>query len=138
MRAWKAYLSHLNEPEPPDPQARPVYYGRRDEFFTQLLYEMGSALGYDFDKTQISKDGYVTVYHSHAQEDADLIRRQLARVSGPATAQIPMSVVSFPAGQAVLDAQAAYFKMVTDLVTQGKPLPVVIVPAGDKAKEQTA
>ena len=55
--AWKAYFTHLCEKPPDDKQIHPVFFAKRQELLTDMLYEMATALGYDFDKTQISRGG---------------------------------------------------------------------------------
>ena len=48
--------------------------------FEDMLYEMGLALGYDFDKTQIGRDAYSTLYHEKMEADALTIRTKLVEV----------------------------------------------------------
>jgi hypothetical protein len=69
----------LSEPVPEEAQ-QPVYYANRSELFTDLLYEMETALGYDFDKTEISKEVYSTIFHEQAEADANVIREKLAEI----------------------------------------------------------
>lgn len=71
--AWKAYLTHLEEVVP-DELLRGMFFARREELFVDLLYEMGTALKYDFDNTEISKDIYSTVFHGMEDADLNMIR----------------------------------------------------------------
>ena len=123
--AWKAYFTHLAEPMPDTPQ-QPVYFAKRNELFTDLLYEMGTALHYDFDKTEISKEVYSTVFHENVEADANLIREKLAQIlSGKAA--FPMAVVQFPHDPELETNQSDYMKIMAELLRQGKPLPITIV-----------
>jgi len=78
--AWKAYLTHLNEKAPEDAQVGAVFFAKRQDLFEDMLYEMGLALGYDFDKTQIGRDAYSTLYHEKMEADALTIRTKLVEV----------------------------------------------------------
>lgn len=123
--AWKAYFTHLGEPLPNESQ-QPVYFAKRAELFTDLLYEMGMALKFDFDKTEISKEVYSTIYHEKAELDANIIRAKLAQIlNGEAT--FPMAVHSFPQDPIVAEHQAEYLKLMVELLRQGKAMPVSIV-----------
>lgn len=125
--AWKAYFTHLGESLPDEPQ-QPVYFAKRGELFTDLLYEMGTALHYDFDKTEISKEVYSTVFHEKAEADANLIREKLAEILN-GKAAFPMAVVQFPQDPNVAKDQADYLKVMAERLREGKPLLVTIVDA---------
>jgi len=94
--AWQSYLQHLFEPYPKDRAIEAVYLQARQNLFTDLLYEMATALGYDeFDKNELRKLSYSPVAHEDVERDSGVIRRGLAQVfSGQAS--IPMRVVKFP------------------------------------------
>jgi hypothetical protein len=130
--AWKAYFTHLNEPVPPEAQ-QPVYYAKREELFTDMLYEMGGALDYDFDKTEISKEAYGTIYHQNLEADLELVRKKLVEIF-TGKAAIPMAVVSFPADPAIAADQAEYLKIMAEHLREGKPWPIAIVGSDVTAK----
>ena len=119
------------------PTEEPVYLAKRQELFTDLMYEMGTSLNYDFDETEISKEVYSTVFQEKLDADANKIRENLAEILNGHGA-LPMAVVSFPADQHAIDAQAAYLKLITDHISQGKPFPISVVPKDDSAKGHTA
>ena len=127
--AWKAYFTHLGETVPTDTQ-QPVFFAKRDELFTDMLYEMGSALGYDFDKTDISKDAYWTQYHVNLEADLETIRRKLLEILN-GKAALPMAVVQFPNDPAVVSDQTDYFKIMAEHLREGKPWPITIVGGAD-------
>ena len=54
LDAWRLYLAHLNDHQYPA-ESWPV---RRAELLIDLLYEMGLALGYSFDKSHIKSGAY--------------------------------------------------------------------------------
>jgi len=128
LSAWKAYRSHLNEQEP-EPPSTAVFYAKRDELFLDLLYEMGQALGYDFDKTQIGKDAYATVYHNRVESDQEIIRTKLVEIL-TGKAAFPMTVVDFPNDPEFMAAQTAYFNQVTEYLRAGKPWPITVIEPG--------
>ncbi len=124
--AWKAYRTHLTETAPTDPQLSAVFYAKREELFTDMLYEMGLSLRYDFDKTQIGKDAYSTVYHGKVEADQEVIRTKLVEVL-TGKAAIPMSVIEFPSDPDFLAAQTAYLKLMVEQMKAAKPWPITIV-----------
>ena len=126
--AWKAYFTHLSDEVPEQEAQQPVFFAKRGELFTDLLYEMGTALGYDFDKTEISNEVYSTVFHEKAEADANTIREKLAQILN-GKAAFPMAVVHFPVNQELAANQADYVKLLAGYLREGKPLPVTIVAA---------
>ena len=123
--AWKAYRTHLNEPLP-DVAQQPVFLARRDDLFIDLLYEMGTALDYEFDKTQISKDAYSTVFHHNLESDFATIRAKILEIL-TGKAALPMAVTQFPADPEAVASQTEYLKVLAEHLRQGKPWPVTIV-----------
>jgi len=68
---------------------------KSDELFGELLYEMGSSLGFTFDKVQIAKKGYSPQYHNTIETEAGEVRRLLIEwLSGQRAANL--NVVGFP------------------------------------------
>ncbi len=126
--AWKAYRNHLNEKEPEGSDLRAVFYSKRSDLFVDMLYEMAVSLGYDFDKTQIAKDAYATVYHEQLERDANTLRKKLVELLNGEIA-LPMAVTQFPSDPEVIDAQADYLKLMAEHLRSGKPWPITIVGA---------
>lgn len=124
--AWKAYRTHLNEQTPSDPQLAAVFFAKRVELFTDVLYEMGSALGYDFDKTQIDKDVYSTVYHGKLEVDQETIRTKLVEIL-TGKAAFPMTVVQFPNDPEFVKAQTEYLTLISEHLKAGKPWPIAVI-----------
>jgi hypothetical protein len=123
--AWKAYFAHLGEKNE-GPEAQMLWSAKRDDLFTDLLYELGTALGYDFDKTQIKHDVYSPIYHGNLEQEERLIRSKVIEIL-TGKAAFPMTVVSVPADSEAATVQTNYLKMMAEFVREGKPFPVVIV-----------
>lgn len=130
---WRAYRTHLNESPPTDPQLAAVFFAKRDELFTDMLYEMGLSLGFDFDKTQIGRDVYSTVYHGKLEADQETIRTKLVEIL-TGKAALPMSVVEFPSDPEFLAAQTEYLRLMAEYVKNGKPWPIAVIDSGASAK----
>jgi hypothetical protein len=124
--AWKAYFTHLGDPVPSEEAHKPVFFAKREELFTDMLYEMGAALDYDFDKTEISKEVYGTIYHKNLEEDQELLRKKLVEIL-TGKAAIPMAVVSFLGDPESAANQADYLKIMAEHLRDGKPWPITIV-----------
>jgi len=134
--AWKAYFTNLSENVPEDKQVQAVYFAKRQELLTDMLYEMGSALGYDFDKTQIAKDVYSTIFHENLEADVQTMRTKILEIL-TGKAALPMAVVHFPNDADAVANQAEYLKLMAEHMRQGKPWPVTVVDDSNAAKVVT-
>ncbi len=77
IAAWRAYLDLLGAKGMPAEQ----WALRRVDLLVELLFHMGNALGYDFDKTQVIKNGtYAPVAHGRVEEELETIRAGLVAV----------------------------------------------------------
>jgi hypothetical protein len=92
LRAWKAYLDHLNV-ENPDASA---WITRKEDLFVDLLFAMGQCLGYDFDKTDIRRTSYFPRGHGEIELDQLRIRKGFADVV-EGRKGLPVYVVQPPA-----------------------------------------
>ena len=63
--AWKLYLSHLQDRGYP----KESWGVRKNELLHELLYEMGMALGYSFDRSHIKSGTYYPEGYSDAEVD---------------------------------------------------------------------
>ncbi len=129
--AWKAYFAHLDEKNPQDAQLQAVFFAKRNELFTDLLYEMATALKYDFDKTQISRDMYSPLFHENLEADQQTIRAKLVEIL-TGKAALPMAVVRFPSEPEATAAQAEYLKLMAEHLKAERPWPITIV--GEEAQ----
>ncbi|HHQ9130724.1 TPA: DUF6680 family protein [Escherichia coli] len=90
--AWKIYNSHLNKLA--DYQS-PDGGMRTQELLSDLLYELSSALGYDFDKVQLQRDCYRPMaYQQHDNIQKNILVNMDAILSG--NKAIPMYMVPWP------------------------------------------
>ncbi len=95
---WKEYLDHLcSLPDDPEQQQQllPTWTQRKDDLFAELLHEMGSTVGYKFDKVQILRGIYSPRGHANWEIETQLLRRFLIELlDGRRT--LPLDVRSFP------------------------------------------
>ena len=99
---WKEYLDHLcNLSEDPEQQRQqlPIWTERKDVLLAELLHEMGSAVGYKFDKVQIRRGIYAPRGHANWELETQLLRRFLIELlAGQRT--LPLDVRSLPSAPA--------------------------------------
>jgi len=98
INAWRIYQDHLNQP-PNDrgdpPQGWPAWTARGDELFTELLYFISYALGFNFDRVQLRRG----IYNPRAHDENELaglaIRNGLVRLLGGGQA-LKMEITGLP------------------------------------------
>ena len=73
IRAWKEYFDNLSRTV--NNEEASVWFARNEELLANLLYEMGKALGYDFDKVLIKRNVYSPVGHSTIERENELLRK---------------------------------------------------------------
>jgi hypothetical protein len=76
QNAWKAYLDHLNT----SAENQEAWNTRQEDLLVELLYEMGSDLGYAFDKTHIRRAFYYPRGHGEADVAMLTIRQALVEI----------------------------------------------------------
>nr|WP_311527689.1 DUF6680 family protein [uncultured Ralstonia sp.] len=70
LDVWQQYLDHLG-----NTKMEPVAWGtRRVDLLIDLLYEMGHAIGYDFNKTQIKNGTYAPTAHGRMEDEQGRVR----------------------------------------------------------------
>jgi uncharacterized protein DUF6680 len=91
IETWRQYLDLLG-----DKSLSVEQWGlRRVDLLVELLYAMGGALGYEFDKTQIKNGTYSPVAHGRIEEEQEAIRRHtLELLQGKRV--LPMFVTNLP------------------------------------------
>jgi len=91
LDVWQQYLDHLgNKAMQIDAWAE-----RRVDLLVELLYAMGHALGYDFNKTQIKNGTYAPIAHGRIEEEQEKVRRYVIEVM-EGKRVLPMCVTNFP------------------------------------------
>ncbi|MGC8774403.1 MAG: DUF6680 family protein [Chlorobaculum sp.] len=73
---WRQYLDLLGDRNIPEEQ----WGVKRVELLVELLYQMGLALGYDHDKTQLKNGTYSPVAHGRIEEQQEAIRQGVMEV----------------------------------------------------------
>jgi hypothetical protein len=126
VNAWKTYLDHLGSYPNDDESMAKIWGEKRNDQLSDLLYEMGISLGFEFDKVHIKKAGYVPKAYTDREQEQDFIRRAVADVF-LGKRELPMKVTSFPMDQSAVDAQKQLQKAITEHYASGKPFPVQIV-----------
>jgi hypothetical protein len=94
--AWKNYNDHLNNKA--SYNSDELWAKDGETLFTNLLYQMSIALGYDYDEVQLKRDCYRPEAH------ANIEKAQLDVLSGLADVlkwkrSFPMAVTHFPGAQ---------------------------------------
>lgn len=97
--AWRDYLDHCTN----SAMTSEIWGVRRADLLINLLYLMGSYLGYGFSKSQLSNDIYHPRGHEELEDEQRIIRKGLAGLF-KGEVSIPMSVTDFPI---VTDEEAA-------------------------------
>lgn len=89
--AYKVYIRHLGSPMPAvDQQDR--YFCDRADLFAEMMKEMGSALGFHFDRQELTRLGYAP----QGWEDDQAIRqRNAALLSKVLNGERPLAIAQF-------------------------------------------
>ncbi len=77
--AWKAYHDHLND-KSYRPNRNAEWEVRQLDLLTDLLHEMATCLGYDFDKTHIKNSYYTPEAHVSIEQELNIIRGGFAEI----------------------------------------------------------
>jgi hypothetical protein len=125
VNAWKTYLDHLNSFPNEDKDLQKIWSEKRNDQLSDLLYEMGETLGFDFDKVHIKKAGYFPQAYADKEDEQNFIRRKLVDVFLNKEA-IPMSVVYFPADDDALETQKELHKLMKEHFEGKRSIPVSI------------
>ncbi len=91
LDVWQQYLDHLGNTG----MEANAWALRRVDLLVDLLYAMGNALGYDFNKTQIKNGTYSPVAHGRQEEEQGRVR-ELAIEVLEGRRSLAMRVVNLP------------------------------------------
>lgn len=125
VNAWKTYLDHLNSFPDEDENMQKIWGEKRNDQLSDLLYEMGEVLGFDFDKVHIKKAGYFPKAYADQENEQNFIRGQLVDVFLGKKA-IPMSVVYFPSDDEALKTQKELHNLMKEHFEGKRSIPVTI------------
>lgn len=124
--AWNLYLDHLNSFPNEDESLAKIWSGKQNDLMSELLYEMGISLGFEFDKVHIKKAGYTPQGYSDQENEQKFIRKASIEVLN-GTRPIPLNIISIPGDPEVIEAQKELQLALTKHYKDGLPLPVKIV-----------
>ncbi|WP_066962791.1 DUF6680 family protein [Microbulbifer sp. Q7] len=113
VSSWRIYLDHLNDLNYPKENWEP----RRKELFVDLMHDMASSLGYDFDKSQIKNTSYYPGGHGELAGDQFLLRKGVlallegkislpVKISDTGASEASASHVSNQSQESVLDQES--------------------------------
>jgi hypothetical protein len=88
--SWKEYFDNLSQ-HATDEQL-PVWSARNDELLANLLYEMGKAFNYKFDKVLIKRNVYSPVGHSNVEREQQALRHGIIDLLNGNRA-VPMTLI---------------------------------------------
>jgi hypothetical protein len=89
--AWRAYLDLLGARGMSEDQ----WVLRRTDLLIDLLFHMGVALGYDFDRTHIKNATYAPMAHGRLEEQQEAIRQGVVDLMAGKRV-IPIAVTTMP------------------------------------------
>lgn len=110
VNAWKTYLDHLNSFPNEDESMQKVWVEKKNDQLSDVLYEMGESLGFEFDKVHIKKAGYIPKAYADQEDETNFLRRQLVDVFLNKKS-IPMAVTYFPSDDEALENQKELHKL---------------------------
>ncbi|MEW6764868.1 MAG: DUF6680 family protein [Pseudomonadota bacterium] len=126
ISAWNMYLDHLNSYPNDDESLGRMWVEKCNDLLSDLLYEMGSSLGFEFDKVHIKKAGYIPKSYADAENEQNYIRRATVELlDGSRT--LPLSVVSLPVDPEAAAAQKDLQQILASHYKEGRPFPVKVV-----------
>jgi uncharacterized protein DUF6680 len=76
--AWKLYITHLNTAF--TPETLNVWAGRSEDLLTELLFDMGECLGYEFEKSRIKSEAYVPKLFGEIETEQTALRKECLAV----------------------------------------------------------
>lgn len=123
--AWKTYLDHLNSFPKEDEEMQKIWSEKKNDQLSDLLYEMGESLGFDFDKVHIKKAGYFPQAYADQENENSFIRKKMVDVflnQEP----IPMSIKSLPIDEASLETQRYVQKLIQESLEGQRSIKVSI------------
>ena len=91
LDVWQQYLDHLGATS----MEAGIWALRRNDLLVDLLYAMGNALGYQFNKTQIKNGTYAPIAHGKLEDEQGRVR-ELAIEVLEGRRSLGMRVVNLP------------------------------------------
>lgn len=126
VNAWKTYLDHLGSFPNDDEAMAKVWVEKRNDQLSDLLYEMGISLGFDFDKVHIKKAGYIPKAYTDLEDEQNFIRKSFVEAF-LGKRGIPLEIVSLPVDLEAVEIQKKLQSEMTEHYKNGRPFPVRII-----------
>lgn len=100
IRAYRKYIGHLSTTIPTPKSDENRWSDKREDLFTEVLFEVANFLGYKFDKRELSRLGYIpkglSTYHDDSLTNASLLRAILEGTRSFPITNGPASTNKFP------------------------------------------
>ncbi|MCP4576871.1 MAG: hypothetical protein GY846_11365 [Deltaproteobacteria bacterium] len=90
-----------------------VWAEKRNDQLSDLLYEMGESLGFQFDKVHIKKAGYSPQAYADQEFETSFIRRLIIDML-LGKSSIPMEIKQFPIDEEFVGNQKELFKLIRE------------------------
>ncbi len=113
VNAWKTYLDHLASYPKDDENMQKIWAEKKDDQLSDLLYEMGESLGFQFDKVHIKKAGYSPQAYADQEFETNFIRRKIVEMF-LGEGSIPMAIKQFPVDEEFACNQKELFKLMKE------------------------
>jgi len=113
VNAWKTYLDHLASYPKDDENMQKIWAEKKDDQLSDLLYEMGESLGFQFDKVHIKKAGYSPQAYADQEFETNFIRRKIVEMF-LGEGSIPMAIKQFPVDEELACNQKELFKLMKE------------------------
>ena len=129
ISAWNIYLDHLSSFPKDEETLGKMWAEKCNDLLSDLLYEMGISLGFEFDKVHIKKAGYIPKGYTDQESDQNYIRRATIEVLD-GNRPLPLKIVSIPGDPEAAEAaevQKELQLVLTKFYKEGLPFPVKIV-----------
>lgn len=94
LDAWQEYLDHLSNVK----IETETWALRRVDLLVEMLYVMGKAVGYEFNKTQVKNGIYLPTGHTRIEEEQERLRSMMLQLL-EGKRVLPMFVTNLPMQQ---------------------------------------
>jgi hypothetical protein len=129
VNAWKEYLDQLHVQFEGDEEFR-RWNDKSEELLANLLFEMGTSLGYVFDKVAIKRNGYSPTGHAKIEYENQQIRNLLIKILSGENPITTLQVVHDDVAKLNINAQAKQGELhdlLIDYYKRPKPVAVKIM-----------
>lgn len=133
--AWRLYADKLNERFENTEVGLANWASSRDTLFTELMFKMSTALGFDFDRVQIMRGVYYPRGHGELEDRQRKILIQLEQLLD-GNLSLPIAVTSAPSSPEAAELQQKLAEKMTTAYAEDGALRVTII-SENRAGERT-